>query len=183
MLVIGLVGLNGSGKSTAAKIIAEEFNALQIGLSKYIYEELNGKMDRNLANAKGNEIRQKEGYAALAKRAVKEINSSSKKIAVVESIRHPAEMQELQKSFGKNFLVVKIEAPLKTRYDRAVARGREKESFQEFVAKEEKEMHGKDYDMNVQYCLDQASETIENNDDLSEFKEKIISLVNERIAN
>ncbi|MFH1780091.1 MAG: AAA family ATPase [Candidatus Micrarchaeota archaeon] len=187
MKVIGILGLNGAGKSTAAKIIADEFDTKPIGLSKYIIEELEGAYSRKKAIVKGNALRKEFGNDVLAQRAIKEINSKNKPIAVVESIRHPAELELFKKTYGKNFVGILIEAQIMDRFENNLKRGKDKVSFEEFVETEKIELHGKeDNEESMQDCMDQAQYVIKNKGSLEELKEKLIELarkINETITN
>ncbi len=70
----------------------------------------------------GNELREQEGHDALAKRALVKMKSQPNKDFVITSIRHPSEVEALQKGSAttgaSRFLLTFIDAPIQTRYQR-----------------------------------------------------------------
>ena len=141
MLIIGLSGTIAGGKGTVKEILEQKYSTISFSLSDAIRDEARKRgMDTNRDNliAIGNELRSKEGSDALARRISEKVDSSIKKdteIAIVDSIRAPGEIEFLRQKYRDKFLLLFVDAPIKIRYERAVARSREGEhklSFQEF---------------------------------------------------
>jgi dephospho-CoA kinase len=123
MIIIGLTGENGSGKGTFVDYLRKKgFQALS--LSDVLREELaaEGKeITRENLMAKGNELRKRFGPAILAKRTLPKVRGDSD--CVIDSIRNPAEVEELRKL--KGFLLVRMVAKSEVRFERVKKRARE----------------------------------------------------------
>lgn len=175
--VYGFTGLNASGKSTAAKFLVDRgYN--YTSLSDCLREEaqrlgLEASRD-NLYNL-GNQLRKKDGSGALGKIAAEKILQSGEKF-VVDSIRNPAEIDELRKIPG--FTLVAVEAEPEARFKRAQDRGRNESAstLQEFIEKEKREMSESETDQQLHRCVEKADIIINNNSTLEDLKYKIESI-------
>ncbi len=151
---IGLSGTFGSGKGAFAKIVRtlcgkEKF--AKYSLSDEVRKECKkqGKtLERENLRSVANATRMKEGAGVFARRVLeKALKAKGKSIVLIDSIRLPAELQELRGALGKRFALVAIDAPIELRYARVKKRARAGEhllSFKEFEKSEEKEMRSKD---------------------------------------
>ena len=176
---IGVTGEFCSGKDTFAEYLKNK-GYEHISLSDIIREEANRRgieLTRENLQKLGNELREKEGSGALAKRAIQEM--SGDKNYVVTSIRNPLEVKELARS--KNFVLVCVSAPSELRYKRASARLREKEkvtTFEEFIESEKKEMHSQEETgQRIKDCIDMAQFRFMNDSTEQDFFIKIDSLL------
>lgn len=136
-IVVGLVGERLAGKGQAAQYLARKFGFNVLTFSDPIAQILSvlhlPKSRVNLANMIGG-IRERFGGAVLAETLLSEIMRKKYKKAVVDGLRHPAELERMQKV--SNFILLYITASLKTRYQRALKRGQKtgesKQSYSEF---------------------------------------------------
>jgi len=136
-IVVGLVGERLAGKGQVAQYLSKKFKFKVLTFSEPITKIL-AVLDlpnsrANLANMIGG-IRERFGGDVLAETLLFEIMSKKYKKAVVDGIRHPAELERMQKV--SNFILLYITASLKTRYQRALKRGQKagesKQSYSEF---------------------------------------------------
>ena len=174
MRVIAFVGLPLSGKSTAAKV-AEEMGIPVVCMGDIVREEAKRRglalTDENLGKI-ANELRQKEGMDAIAKRCIPIIREKGKDVGVVviDGIRGIAEVERFKKEFGNDFILINIEAPLEVRFQRALKRGRSDDikSIEELKKRDERELS-----WNMGEAIKIANFTIENTSSLEDFKEKV----------
>ncbi|MFP4403327.1 MAG: AAA family ATPase [Nanoarchaeota archaeon] len=176
--IFGLTGLNASGKSTLGKHLENKGFAF-ISLSDFLRKELDNKNIEktrdNLINI-GNELRNKHGSGVLGLKAREYINSLDNNF-VIDSIRNPSEILELQKL--ENFKLIFVKSDPKVRYDRAIKRNRNENfsTFEEFLAKEKLEMSDNKNSQQLHKCIEMANITIENNETIDKFIEKIDELI------
>ena len=124
-MIVVVVGLPGSGKSTAAQLLKEDgFDVLEIG---DIWRELlrKAKIPRNDPKATREftrMLRVKHGKDVYAKYLYKKIKGSRKRL-VLMGLRSTYEMDYLKKRL-KNMYVIAITSPFNTRYRRIRTRGK-----------------------------------------------------------
>jgi len=127
--VIGIVGLQGSGKTEVAKVAAK-LGIPCVRMGDVVWAECKRRgLEVNEANVAvvANELRQTEGLGAIGKRCVPLIEQSGdgKKAVLVDGIRGIAEVEEFRNAFKQRFSVLAVWAGQRTRYRRIAARGRE----------------------------------------------------------
>ena len=144
--VIGIVGLHGSGKTEVAKAFAE-FDVSSVRMGDVVWEEIKRRgQEINEASvaAVANELREREGLGAIAKRCVPLIESrgKGKRAVVVDGIRGIAEVDEFRRSFGDSFHLLAIWANERIRYPRIASRGRADDamSLESFRGKDRREL-------------------------------------------
>ncbi len=126
--VIGLVGLQGSGKTEIAKVLAE-FGVPRVRMGDVVWNELRRRgeeiTEQNVAKL-ANELREREGMGAIAKRCVALIEEQGvgRPAVVVDGIRGLAEVEEFRKAFGNRFHLWAVWARRSIRYARIAARAR-----------------------------------------------------------
>ncbi|MGM5482899.1 MAG: AAA family ATPase [Nanobdellota archaeon] len=175
--VLGFTGLNASGKSTAARIMTSKgFN--YTSLSDVLREKaLEKGLDDSRDNLRwlGNELREEFGSGALGKMAAEKIMNEDTDY-VVDSIRNPAEVDELRKI--KGFVLVEIKADPEIRFKRASHRGRNESAsdINEFLQKEKKEMSSKETGQQLHKCMEIADISVSNEGTLDELRRKIESI-------
>lgn len=180
MILLGLTGENCSGKGTLAEYLVKK-GFVFISLSDVIREALvaDGKdVTRESLIEKGNELRKKFGPSVLAKKALLKVRGDSN--CVIDSIRNPAEVEELKKKRG--FFLVHVTAKPEIRFERMKKRGREGDpkTLEAFERIEAAEM--KNPDLTQQQWADtfhMRDKLISNDSDLEEFYEKIDVLLGE----
>lgn len=174
-MIVGITGPNCSGKDSAAEYLIKNGFA-HYSLSDIIREEAKNRnlpSDRDTLINIGNELREKYGEGVLAVKTLERISAYKSGNAVVTSIRNPSEIVELRKY--PLFFLLGINAPVKTRYDRAMSRKSERDrmSFQEFVNLEKKENSKDSKKQQLSVCLGRADKKIINDSSLDELYRKI----------
>ncbi len=124
-MIIVVVGLPGSGKSTAAQLLKEEgFKVIELGdiwrelLREYKIPRDDPKATREFTLW----IRKREGKDVYARRAVGLIGASKKKI-VIMGVRSTYEMDYLKKKL-RRMKVIAIISPFNTRFNRLKIRAK-----------------------------------------------------------
>lgn len=95
---------------------------------------------------------------------------------MIDSIRHPAEVEALRRVPGRSFVLVAVTAPLEVRYERLKARGRigDVKDFEEFRHVEQMELSSNDPNgQHVSDVIQQADYIIDNSSDVQDFMAKI----------
>lgn len=173
-LIIGIVGLPGAGKTTAAKyLVSKGFQ--RVTLSDFIKDEVKRIGDdptkRQVLQSTGNLLREKYGPQILAQLAIKSIRKNSARKIVIDGIRNLYEVAFL--SVENNFTLLGIIASPTLRYERLKNRSKEKYlSYDEFILEERREDHfgSKEFGLRVRDCLKKARYVINNNRSLRNFQ-------------
>jgi dCMP deaminase len=183
-MIIGLTGRNGAGKGVMADYLARKsFEALS--LSDILREELRARgetVTRNRLIEVGRKLRSDYGPAVLAERTLARLTPN--KHYVIDSIRHPAEVEALRSREG--FVLVAVQATLEVRFERNRARGREEEprTIEAFRAVEEAELASPDLEgQQLLRCEEVADHVLVNDSSLEAFCEKIDLLVRTLLKN
>ncbi len=179
-MIIGLTGTIASGKGVVSDYFKEK-GFVYISLSnelRQIAKEKKIELTRGNLQNLGNELRAEFGGGVLAQKAVDIIKSQKYSKVVIDGIRNPAEVKELQKL--KNFFLVAVDAPLKLRFDRMVKRNRESDpiSFNDFLKINKKDLGigEKNTGQNVGKCIKLAKFVLINDKNLEEVHKKIDKL-------
>jgi dephospho-CoA kinase len=167
-MIVGVVGLNGSGKDTFAEYVVKKYGFVHKDLGQEIRNELKrlkkNHLDRNEMIKLGNDRRVEYGFDYWAAEAIK----STKKDLIITSVRNPKEVQKIVSSEG---IVVEISANPKLRYERTVDRVKKDKSahgdvssFNEFKNKENKELRNIDpAKQQLIKCIKMAKYHVTNN--------------------
>jgi dCMP deaminase len=173
-MIIGVTGLYAAGKDTVADYLKSQ-GFLHISLSDMIRQELTRRKKphsrENLIDM-GNELRVKFGNGALAHRAVLQFEEF--KNHVVTSIRHPEEVNTLRQR--KDFIMIFVDAPFETRYQRSIARQRASDkavSKEQFRANEERELVGDGPGQQLMKCKEMADIILRNDGSIEQLNAKL----------
>jgi dephospho-CoA kinase len=184
-MLIGVVGLNGSGKDTVAKYLVQHYNFEHKDLGQEIRDELKkrGKnyLDRNEMIDLANEMRKKLGANYWCKRAIEALHSKN---MVITSIRNPKEVDEIVSRGGK---IVEIFAEQNARIERTVKRVNEKPGFhgdtkspEHFKELEKKELTNTDpTKQQLIKTISMADYKLNNNGSLQDLYKEIEKLLKE----
>ncbi|KXB05264.1 hypothetical protein AKJ49_01180 [candidate division MSBL1 archaeon SCGC-AAA382A03] len=180
--MIGVVGLQASGKTRVASILTD-LGASRVRMGDIVWNEVKKRElevnERNVAKI-ANELREKNGMGAVAKLCIPVIKEKGKKseAVVVDGIRGIAEVEEFRKEFGKDFVLLSVEASEKTRYERIKGRKRRDdiETFEEFKKKDKRER-----EWGIAEAIKEADYKIINEGSLSELKKKVSKIFKETV--
>jgi len=178
MVYIGLTGKNASGKGVVADYLKEK-GFSYYSLSDAIRDELKktGKEENreNLIEM-GNSLRKAGGPGVLGRLIAEKVQEVGG-FSVIDSIRNPKEVEELQKLDG--FVLIFVDAPTRVRFDRAMERGRVEnaETFEEFVEIEERENSNNPNAQQLNNTIALADKIIVNDSDIDAVRKKVDSLL------
>lgn len=174
-LIVGLTGPNAAGKGEAARWLAERGYAVH-SLSDIVRERALA-LGRDLGRASlietGQAMRREGGPGILARLLAPRLPQR----AVVDSIRHPAEVEVLRGLPG--FRLLGIDAPVETRWRRAVARGREGDvpDLATFADRERLENGTSPEQQQLSRTLALADRVVVNDGGLPQFRAAVLEVV------
>lgn len=161
-IVVCIIGQPGSGKDTLADFLEKERGFSHISTGNIIREEMkmeNIPIDRENMRIFSQDKRKKIGNGYPANIAVDRISGNT----VVSGPRNVAEIEVFKKKFRDDFILVAVDVPIETRYERIKnGRGRigDDISFEKFKAQEEAECSSGTHDLRK--LLSMADYTIDN---------------------
>lgn len=172
-LIIGLVGRQGSGKGTAAKILQEKF-----GAELYRFSAILGAVLDRLAIDKSRDnlitlstvLRQGFGEDVLAYAIEQEALNAKSDIVVIDGIRRIEDLAALEPL--PQFKLVEIAAPAKVRYDRMTHRG-EKSGESEMTYEQFTEQEQAPTEITIPSVAARAWKAIDNSGSAQELETKI----------
>ncbi len=182
MLIIGLVGTSGAGKSTASNYLKKQ-GFYTVELSSFLKEEALKRgiqeVNKKILQDVGNDLRSKFGSDILARMALERIYKSKAEKAVVDGIRNINELLFFNKQ--KNFSLIGIDAEQFIRYKRIVKlRGKKwVGTFKDFQQIETREntLGNKNIGLRVRDCLKEAKVILINNRTVDIFYMKINNMI------
>ncbi|WP_423750874.1 AAA family ATPase [Salinirarus marinus] len=182
MNVIGTVGLPGSGKGEAAAVAREE-GVPVVTMGDVIREACRERgLDPSEHHGEvARELREEGGPAAVAEKSLPHIESalSDHDTVLVDGLRSPAEVECFEEAFGDDFVLVSIDAPFEVRAERLAERGRDATDA-DVTALERREEREREFGMDA--VIDRADVHVENAGSLSEFRERIRSLLHDDLT-
>lgn len=138
-MIIGITGHPGSGKDAAAEyFVSHGFRLMSGGdFVREIMRKEGLPTDREHVHEFFKKMRSIHGNVYPAHEIVKNITGNT----VTSGIRNMAEVNIFRKEFGKDFILLAIDAPLEMRYERVRNRSREGDdiSFELFKEQEDRE--------------------------------------------
>jgi dephospho-CoA kinase len=171
-MIIGIVGALGAGKGTVVEYLKAHGYRHYSG-SGYLKEVLMARgvpVNRDAYSQLAGEIRTKDPQG-LVKVLYERYRADGGGAAVIEALHDIGEV-EFIKSVGG--VVLAIDAPLQLRYDRAIARGSEKDniSFEHFKQQIEREENGGGHH-NIRAAMKLADYTLMNDSTLEELHQHV----------
>lgn len=173
-MIIGLTGKNGSGKGEVAKYLQER-GFLYYSLSDVLREEATkeGKLvTRDILVHIGNQLRSKQGAGVLAEKIFSRLDPE--KNYVIDSVRHPSEVQVFRRR--TDFILATVKAPERLRFERLRQRARENDpkTFEDFQKLEEREAKSPNAnDQQLDQAIALADIILENTGPLKALHEKV----------
>lgn len=183
-MIIGVTGPLCSGIDTFADILKKEHGFIWFSYSDILREEARKKgveLTRTNLQDLGDELRRSEGLGVLSKRIIEKLLPG--KNYVCGNLRNPGEFEVMKNSLGNDFILIKIEAPQKVRFERLLKRRREKDpsNFEDFVKMEERDLGIGQADYGQQHAavFPLAEKTIVNDSTVEDLAKKARELVRE----
>lgn len=178
-MIIGITGTLGAGKTTCVSFL-EEKGFIHYSVRDFLVEHIKERgmpVDRNSMVVVANDLRANHGASYLAKELFKRAQERGGDV-VIESLRAPAEITELRHHADQEnpFIMLAIDAPVETRYERIKTRKSETDmiSFEEFKTSEEREMYSDDpAKQNLAACIGMADVKIVNDGTKEEFMKRL----------
>jgi len=162
-IIIGLVGLQASGKGSVAKYLAQTHNASIHRFStmlRDIAERLYIVQNRDNLQNLSSTLRLNFGEDLLAKVMAKDVETDPAEIVVIDGVRRFADIIFLRDI--PHFRLIKIDTDQDLRFKRLVDRaenvGDDKKSYQDFVEDERREA-----DREIPQVMAQTELSIDNN--------------------
>lgn len=115
--IIGITGHLGAGRSTVARILSDRCHLPTISMSGLIQKSHDACHSIDQLQSKGDELRKRDGDAAIAQLALQEMTDSDTPGYAVDGVKHPAEAQLLAKE--GDFFLLAVQASQKTRWERS----------------------------------------------------------------
>ena len=185
MKIIGIGGMNGSGKDTVAKYLSEKFGFLNASATEMFLEELKKRgwpPDRESKRKLSAEWRREFGLGVIVDKGVELYNADPKKYKglAVGSLRNPGEADRVHELGG---IMLWVDAEPSIRYERiqknlAERKGthvEENKTFEEFLAEEKAEMKhsGDAATLSMGDVKARADITLDNSANVDSFKKTI----------
>lgn len=126
-VIIGLVGMPASGKSSVAEYITKRYNAVHIKTHDFIWNFLKArgvKPDKETSMMAALYIWAEYGDIPLAGWVVRQARASKSKIVVIDSLRTTEEARTFKSRFKDKFHIVAVLASPQIRFKRQASRAR-----------------------------------------------------------
>ena len=174
-LVLGIVGMPGSGKSVAANV-GKTLGFSVIVMGDAVREETAGRglplTPENLGHVML-AMREAEGPAVVAKRSITKVREGMSSRIIIEGVRSLAEVNEFRKHFSP-FQLIAIHASPTTRFRRIFQRRRGDDATdrQTFTARDERELK-----VGLGSVIAMADHVIVNEGTITQFKDQVKTLL------
>ncbi len=123
-LIIGIVGENAAGKTTATEYLKKKFNAVTFRFSDMLYDVLKRMyIEPNRGNLQliSTTLRQNFGDDIMSKVIAQDAKNSTSDIIITEGVRRPSDVPYLKEL--SNFVLIYIKADERVRFSRLANRG------------------------------------------------------------
>lgn len=144
MKVIGLIGLIGSGKDTAAAYLARTHGYKIFSMRDIIADSTRREgLEPNRANMQHvqEKYRKRRGMGYFAELTLRQIVRAGPKRALIKELRKAEDITVPRRRFGSSMIVIRVDAPRMRRYLRLRKRKRlgDPKTFKEFLEQERRE--------------------------------------------
>ena len=191
-MIIGITGTLGAGKGAVVDYLTTRHEFLHFSARALLTElvsQRNLPVNRDSMVLVANELRRENSPAFVAEELLRKANealgstnSESKQAggAIIESIRTEGEVQALRRSCATNFILVAVDAPAETRFQRIQMRrsATDNVTFEKFKADEEREMESTEpHKQNLKRCIELADVHLNNSGGLDELHRQVDEMV------
>jgi len=173
MKVIGIVGMPGSGKGEFS-VVSAELGIPVVVMGDVIREEVRKEglppVDASMGVV-ARRLREQYGMAAIAHVCIPVIESQNSPVVLIDGIRGDAEVREFADHFP-DFILIAIDSPLETRFDRLKVRGRSDDlnDISELSSRDERESS-----FGLREAMILATIRVQNTGTLAEYRETVRS--------
>lgn len=174
-MIIGITGSFGAGKGEVVQRLIAAYGFTHYSTSGFITEEVRRRglvVDRDAMAAVANDLRREHGPSYIVDTLYARAEEAGGNV-VIESLRAPAEVARIRELGGH---VIGVDADTRVRYDRAYARGTEKDhvTFEYFLEQEKREQNPDDpTKQNIFEALKLSDVVIPNNGTKEELYERV----------
>lgn len=179
--LIGVAGTLAAGKDTVSDMLTNEYGFYHVSTSDIIRIEAMkryGNIERETLRFAGNELRQQFGADILCILAIEQAAQAAPgHPATISGIRALGEAATIK---DRNGLMLFVDAPITTRYERLAARGRidDSVSLESFIESEQKELSNSDSSsQNIEGVRAMSDVVIQNDGDIDAFKAAVHDLL------
>jgi dephospho-CoA kinase len=143
MKVIGVVGLNGSGKDEVVKYLNQKYSVPLISVGDIVRElaaEQGIEPTRDNLDNLAKSCFKKYGEGYFVKQVVAKIRRNQWPAAGISGIRSPADIEIVKKAFGRNFVLINVYvSDSRVRYQRVHRRGsrRDQITYEDFLRQDQ----------------------------------------------
>jgi dephospho-CoA kinase len=179
-MIISVTGTINSGKDTVGKMLIEKTGWPTFSLPdemRLVATERGLSLDNQTLNAISVEHKQKYGMGYWAERGLEKFANQN---LIVTSLRNPGELVPLQAT--GEFFLIGVDAPIETRYKRAVARARAGEgeqTLEEFKTYDQFTRNGPPDAQRIDDLFAAANVIIVNDGSLEDLEQKIDAILAE----
>jgi len=183
-IIIGIVGGPSTGKGEIAGLL-QEHGFVAYSLSDALRARATAQglsHDRQILTDIANALRAESGAGALAIEAKGMLEGSGHDKIVIESIRHPEEVNVLRRDMDA--FIIGVTMPLEKRWRLMEKRNRQGDprTWDEFLRLVESEEGGggKDTDIQIGKALEASNVVIDNSGTVDQLREQVIELLRSR---
>jgi len=176
-MIIGLVGLGGSGKGTITAYVTKKYGAKTVKFSQPLRDIIHRMYKQETRDDMADLaefLRRHYGNDILVQTLMKDLEKMDIDIVVFDGIRYADEFNALKKR--KDFVLWSVDAEIKTRFDRIHIRGENADdstlTFDAF-----KQQHELPTEKPIPGIMKQADFALDNNGTLDELYSQVDSLV------
>lgn len=179
VLVIGAIGLNGSGKDTVVSYISKRFSIPMITISDVIRKIAS---ERKIEPTRENLTRislehtRKYGPDYFPKEVIRMIDQNKWDVVGVAGIRSLVDVETFRKRFGRGFVLIFVEvSDPAIRFERIRNRGepRDPKNFEQFMKQDEEE----ERNFKLSVAIKEANYVVNNDGDIDSLINKIENLI------
>ncbi len=142
--ILGFTGEMASGKGTCAAYLKERYNAETFRFSSALFDvahRMHLQDDRDTLQRLSTWFRKEFGEDTLAKVMFQDAKNATADLVVIDGVRRLEDVKYLREL--PEFILVYLDAPMRTRYERMVLRGEKADdagkTYEEFVRDHERE--------------------------------------------
>lgn len=174
-MILGIAGSFGAGKGEVVEYLKERHGFNHYSASGFITEEIGRRelpVNRDSMILVANDLRKEHGPAFVVDSLYERAEERGGN-AVIESLRAIAEVRRIKELGG---IVIGVDASPKTRYDRSVIRGSEKDNvtYEKWLAQEKAESNPSDpTKQNIFGALEESDFLITNDGTKEELYRKV----------